>query len=139
MKKIWALVVAIAVLFAFGSISYAAEDTVGFVDDLAILQASPKFQQATKQLNDLETKKSNDAKAAFDKEKDEVKKRQIVQNLELEMRTERDKLFAPILKEVNEIISKVAKQKNVTIVVNKELVLYGGTDLTQDVIAAIKK
>lgn len=139
MKKTVALLLAIVALFAFGAISYAAEDKVGYVDDMGVLQQFSKFQQAQKQLDELGKKKSNAAKAAFDKESDEKKKSMIVQNLQLEMREEEAKLMNPVLKEVNETIEKVAKQKGVTIVVNKVLVYYGGIDLTQDVVNALKK
>ena len=137
MKKFVALLLAVVALFAAGAASYAAEGVVGYVDDM-VLQQYSKFEQARKQLNDLGNKKSNAAKAAFDKETDEKKKNEIVQNLQLEMREEEAKIMTPILKEVNETIAKVAKKKGVTIVVNKALVYYGGTDLTQDVINALK-
>ncbi|MCD8392036.1 MAG: OmpH family outer membrane protein [Cloacibacillus porcorum] len=139
MKKTAALLLAIAALFAFGAISYAADDTVGYVDDMGVLQQFSKFQQAQKQLDELGKKKSNAAKAAFDKESDEKKKSEIVQNLQFEIREEEAKLMNPVLKEVNDTIAKVAKQKGVTIVVNKALVYYGGIDLTQDVVNALKK
>ncbi|MCD7952703.1 MAG: OmpH family outer membrane protein [Synergistaceae bacterium] len=139
MKKTAALLLAIAALFAFGAISYAEDDTVGYVDDMGVLQQFSKFQQAQKQLDELGKKKSNTAKAAFDKESDEKKKSEIVQNLQFEMREEEAKLMNPVLKEVNDTIAKVAKQKGVTIVVNKALVYYGGIDLTQDVVNALKK
>ncbi|EHL65302.1 OmpH family outer membrane protein [Cloacibacillus evryensis] len=139
MKKTAALLLAIAALFAFGAISYAAEDKVGYVDDMGVLQQFSKFQQAQKQLDELGKKKSNAAKAAFDKESDEKKKSDIVQNLQLEMREEEAKLMNPVLKEVNDTIAKVAKQKGITIVINKALVYYGGIDLTQDVANALKK
>ena len=139
MKKTAALLLAIAALFEFGAISYAADDTVGYVDDMGVLQQFSKFQQAQKQLDELGKKKSNAAKAAFDKESDEKKKSEIVQNLQFEMREEEAKLMNPVLKEVNDTIAKVAKQKGVTIVVNKALVYYGGIDLTQDVVNALKK
>ena len=139
MKKTAALLLAIAALFAIGAISYAADDTVGYVDDMGVLQQFSKFQQAQKQLDELGKKKSNAAKAAFDKESDEKKKSEIVQNLQFEMREEEAKLMNPVLKEVNDTIAKVAKQKGVTIVVNKALVYYGGIDLTQDVVNALKK
>ena len=69
----------------------------------------------------------------------EKKKAQIVQNLQLEMRQEESKLMSPVLKEVNDTISKVAKAQGVTIVLNKVLVYYGGVDLTRDVITALKR
>ena len=47
--------------------------------------------------------------------------------------------MSPVLKEVNDTISKVAKAQGVTIVLNKVLVYYGGVDLTRDVITALKR
>lgn len=138
MKKYVALLLAVVAIFAAGAASYAADDVIGYVDDMQVLQQYSKFEQARKQLNDLGNKRSNEAKAAFDKETDENKKNEIVQNLQLEMREEEAKIMTPILKEVNEMIAKVAKQKGVTLVVNKALVYYGGIDLTQDVINALK-
>lgn len=131
--------VAVMAMFVFGATAFAADEKVGFVDDMAILQQFSKFKQAQQQLETISKKKSDAAKAAFDKETDEKKKAQIVQGLQLEMRQEESKLMSPVLKEVNDTISKVAKTKGVTIVLNKVLVYYGGIDLTQDVITALKR
>ena len=140
MKKTALLVmIAVMAILTFGTVSFAANDTVGYVDDMAILQQFSKFKQAQQQLETLSKKKSDAAKAAFDKETDEKKKANIVQGLQLEMREEESKLMSPVLKEVNDTISKVAKAKGVTIVLNKVLVYYGGVDLTQDVITALKR
>ncbi|MBQ9881218.1 MAG: OmpH family outer membrane protein [Synergistes sp.] len=86
----------------------------------------------------MDKRKSSAAKAEFDKETDEVKKRNIIEKLQTEMREEEAKLMNPVLKEVSDTVSKVAKQKGVTLVLNKLLVYYGGIDLTQDVINALK-
>ena len=140
MKKTAVLImIAVMAILTFGTASFAANDTVGYVDDMAILQQFSKFTQAQQQLVALSKKKSDAAKAAFDKETDEKKKANIVQNLQLEMRNEESKLMSPVLKEVNDTISKVAKAKGVTIVLNKVLVSYGGVDLTQDVITPLKR
>lgn len=139
MKKTAIFVIALLAVFALGTVSFAAEEKVGFVDDMAILQQFSKFKQAQSQLESISKKKSDAAKAAFDKETDEKKKAQIVQNLQLNMREEEAKLMNPVLKEVNDTISKVAKAKGVTIVLNKVMVYYGGVDLTQDVITALKR
>ncbi len=139
MKKFAVIMVAVMAMFVFGATAFAADEKVGFVDDMAILQQFSKFKQAQQQLETISKKKSDAAKAAFDKETDEKKKAQIVQGLQLEMRQEESKLMSPVLKEVNDTISKVAKTKGVTIVLNKVLVYYGGIDLTQDVITALKR
>ena len=99
MKKTAVLImIAVMAILTFGTASFAANDTVGYVDDMAILQQFSKFKQAQQQLEALSKKKSDAAKAAFDKETDEKKKANIVQNLQLEMRNEESKLMSPVLK-----------------------------------------
>ena len=100
-----------------------------------MIEKLPDFKA---QLEELDKRKSSAAKAEFDKETDEVKKRNIIEKLQTEMREEEAKLMNPVLKEVSDTVSKVAKQKGVTLVLNKLLVYYGGIDLTQDVINALK-
>ena len=139
MKKLTVLILAVLSILSFSVMSFAAEEKVGFVDDMAVLQQSAKFKQAQTQLEAISKKKSETAKLAFDKETDEKKKAQIVQNLQLDLRNEEGKLMNPVLKELNDTISTVAKAKGVTIVLNKALVYYGGIDITQDVITALKR
>ena len=140
MKKLSVLLlVAVLGIFSAYSVASAADEKVGFVDEMAVLQQFPKFKQAQQQIEAIGKKKSDTAKAAFDKETDEKKKANIVQTLQLEMREEEAKLMNPILKEINDTIGKVAKTKGITIVLNKGLVYYGGIDITNDVVTALKR
>lgn len=139
MRKLTILLVAVLALFSVYSVAFAAEEKVGYVDEMAVLQQFPKFKQAQQQIDAIGKKKSDAAKAAFDKETDDKKKAQIVENLQLDMRNEEAKLMNPILKEVSDAIAKVAKSKGITIVINKGLVFYGGIDITNDVVTALKR
>lgn len=42
-------------------------------------------------------------------------------------------------KNVEETVQKIAKQKGLDLVINKQLVLFGGTDITEDVMKAMPK
>lgn len=139
MKK--TLVIALLVLTALFATqaAFAADAKLGYVDGDRVLAQYPKFMAAQKQLAQTAERKEASAHAAFEKEKDEKKKEQIVQNLQREMAQEEEKVMRPILKTVNETVQKVAKQKGISVVVNKNLVYYGGTDLTADVVAALKR
>lgn len=117
----------------------AADEKVGYVDEMSVLQQFDKFKKAQKQIEEIGKKKSDAAKAAFDKETDDKKKAAIVQGLQLDMREEEAKLMNPILKEISDTIASVAKTKGVTVVLNKGFVFYGGIDLTNDVITALKR
>ncbi len=52
----------------------SSKEKVGFVDEMAVLQQFPKFKQAQQQIEAIGKKKSETAKAAFDKETDERKR-----------------------------------------------------------------
>ncbi|MDO4988374.1 MAG: OmpH family outer membrane protein [Synergistes sp.] len=138
MRKLCVMLMAMASLFIFCAASYAAEDKVGYIDDIAVLDNYPKFQNAQKQLEALYDKKSAAAEAAIKKEKDDKKKAAIAQNFQHEMETERVKLVTPVYQEVNAKIASVAKKMGVTIVMNKSAVYFGGVDITQEVIKTLK-
>ena len=52
---------------------------------------------------------------------------------------EEQKLMDPIFKDINLAIRTVANQKKLTVIVDKEAVFFGGVDITDDVIAELKK
>lgn len=140
MKKLSVILLAVFVLtFAVGAGVAAAADKVGCIDEIYVLSQSEKFQKAQESLQKLSVTKTNAAKAAFDKETDENKKAQIVQNVQLELREAENKAISPILSEINGVITKVAKAKGVTVVLNRRFVLFGGVDITEEVVKEIKR
>ena len=48
-------------------------------------------------------------------------------------------LFEPLVQSFEAAVQKVAEAKGLTVVIDKSAVLYGGQDITQDVIAKIGK
>ena len=140
MKKILVFVLVTFVLtLVMGAGVALAADKVGFVDDVYILSQSDKFKKAQEELDKLSQTKSAAAKAAFDKESDEKKKSQIVQNMQLELKEAENKMITPILTEINNAVARVAKAKGITVVFNRRLVFYGGIDITEDVVKEIKR
>ena len=51
----------------------------------------------------------------------------------------RQELTEPLQKSVEESVKKVAEQKGLSVVLEKGAVVYGGQDITQDVIKQISK
>lgn len=138
MKKTVVAILAILTMLAAGQAAFA-DAKVGCVDGDRVLREYPKFVAAQRQLAQVGQSKESAARAAFDKEKDENKKNQIVLNMQKDMAKEEEKLMKPILKTVNDTVQRVARQKGIAVVVNKSIVYYGGTDITNDVIAALKR
>lgn len=130
-----------AVLFFSLLVSGAAfaQDVMGCVDPQKIMFQHPKFEEVQKQIRDVTNKKQEEAKAAIEKETDDKKKAQIFQTKRTEAANEERKLMEPIFKDINLAIRRVANAKKITVVVDKGAVFYGGTDITDDVIAELKK
>ncbi len=116
-----------------------AQDVMGCVDPQRIMFQHPKFEQIQKQVRAVENKKQEEAKTAIEKETDDKKKAQIFQNKRTEAANEERKLMEPLFKDINLAIRTVANTKKITVVVDKGAVFFGGTDITEDVIAELKK
>lgn len=116
-----------------------AQDVMGCVDPQRVMFQHPKFEQIQKQVRDVQNKKQEEAKAAIDKESDDKKKAQIFQNKRTEAANDERKLMEPLFKDINLAIRTVANAKKITVVVDKGAVFYGGTDITDSVIAELKK
>ncbi|WP_290684286.1 OmpH family outer membrane protein [Aminivibrio sp.] len=129
-----------AVLFVvFTSVVEAAEEKIGVIDSQKIVFQHPKFEAVTKQLQQISKTKENEMKLAVDKETDQNKKAQIFNTKRNELAQEEQRLMQPIFKEAELAVRTVAKIKNVTVVIEKSAVYFGGIDITDDVIQELKK
>lgn len=132
------LVVVSAVLLAGGA-AFAAEakpapDVIGVIDSQLIVSKHPAFEQTAKQLQDMMRQKEGEARTAVDKEPDQAKKSQIMQTKRMEAAREEQRLMEPIYKDCQEAVRVVAKKRNVTIVLEKASVYFGGQDITDYVV-----
>lgn len=138
-RKITFSVLAVLFLSLYIAGAAYAQDVMGCVDPQRIMFQHPKFEQIQKQVRDVTNKKQEEAKVAIDKETDDKKKAQIFQNKRTEAANEERKLMEPLFKDINLAIRTVANAKKITVVVDKGAVFFGGTDITDDVIAELKK
>lgn len=142
-KTVAVAVVAVFLLGVFGiaisqsTTGHAAatgtSSNIGKVNRALLLQQIPDMAKADEALNaELEqAKKDFDAKTAnmSDKEK-QAYYNQTMQRLELK----RQELLAPIYDKVDAAIKSVADSKGVAVVFDVNNVVYGGQDLTDDVL-----
>ena len=135
-----AVVIMAACLFAFLAAGSAfAQDVIGCVNPQKIMFQHPKFESVQKQIKSITDKKQSEAKSAIDKEKDDKKKASIYQEKRQELAKEESKLMAPLFTDINLAIRTVANAKKITVVVDKDAVFYGGTDITDAVVEKKKK
>ncbi|HPD98012.1 MAG TPA: OmpH family outer membrane protein [Synergistales bacterium] len=117
----------------------AAEEKIGVIDPQKVLFQHPKFEQAQRQIKSVVEKKQAEAKDAMDKTTDNNEKQRIFETKRQEAAREEQKIMEPIFKDIDLAIRTVAKAKNVTVVLDKTQVFFGGADLTEDVIQELKK
>ncbi|MDO4988472.1 MAG: OmpH family outer membrane protein [Synergistes sp.] len=116
-----------------------AADVIGTIEIQKAMFQHPKFEQVQKQLRSFSEKKQKEAQTAIEKESDDKKKAQIFQSKRMEVAKEEQKLMEPLEKDINLAIRTVAGQKKITVVVERTAVFFGGTDITDAVIAQLKK
>ena len=141
MKRIWMMAVLAAVsLFTFAgfpSAASAAEAAVGYVDMEAVFEACPGTNEAAIELRRLQA----DLQKQFEAEAPELEdaaKAKLEQDLNEKLAKRQQELMDPIQRRIIRAIKEVAKEKGIPQIVKAEVILYGGKDLTKDVIAAVK-
>jgi outer membrane protein len=117
---------------------HAASDKIGFIDTQRILVAHPKYTESQKYVDEFITKKSDEARAAAEKETDPQKRMLIIDTARQESGMEELRVMNPLTAEINKVIESVAKARGVTIVVEKVYIFYGGVDLTDDVVKGVQ-
>ncbi|MDR1965661.1 MAG: hypothetical protein LBQ36_03025, partial [Synergistaceae bacterium] len=79
MKKTVAMLAVSLIILTLSSVAvHAASDKVGFIDARSILPAHPKYESSQKYVDEFITKKSEDARAAAEKEPDAAKRMEII-------------------------------------------------------------
>lgn len=143
MKRI--LLAAITVMAFLGTFTFAgtpntagaAEATVGYVNMDAVFEACPGTNEAAVELRQLQAT----LQKQFEEESpplDDAAKAKLEQELNAKLAKRQQELMDPIQKRISRAIRQVAQEKGIPQIVKAEVILYGGKDLTKDVITAVK-
>jgi outer membrane protein len=108
---------------------------VGFVDQSAI-GALPVFVSAQQQLAQFRDQTARQF-AAASAGKSDADKQRIFGEYNQKLAAKQHELFDPLLGRAQTAIAYVAAGKNLSIVVDKQIVIYGGQDITKDVLDTI--
>lgn len=130
------IVAALAYVVAKSGPALGQSFTIGYVDMVRAVDAHPRKASAEAALKDYAQAQIAEAqsrlKGASAGQQDEIR-RQVNQQL-LKRRQE---LIGGLEKDIRAAVEKVAKDQGISIVLNREVVLYGSVDLTDQVIKAI--
>ena len=131
-------VVALALTQTGNIASAASSSSVGIVDSRQIMAAHPDVQNLQGQLETTinEIKKEFEEKSAG---MNDQEKADYYQQCQERIRTKQEELIAPIENSIQAAIKKVADKKGLAVVIDKIAVIYGGQDITQEVISELGK
>jgi outer membrane protein len=110
---------------------------VGFVDQ-AQINALPKFKAAEEVFAKFQ---ADQQKAAQDKMKDaktDADRQKIMTDYQGAMTNEQKTTLQPLVDRTTSAVADVAHKRNLILVVDRANIIYGGTDITADVLAALK-
>lgn len=115
----------------------APASSVGVVDWQALMAQHPDMVTAEAELKAAaeEAQKNFDEKSATMNDKE---KQDYYVQLQQSLGVKQQSLLEPIMKKVEEAIQKVADKKGLSVVVEKNQVVYGGQDITADVVKNFK-
>lgn len=131
-------VVALALTQTGNIASAASSSSVGVVDMQQIMAAHPDVQGLQGQMETTvnEIRKEFEEKSAG---MNDQEKAEFYIQCQQRIAQKQEELLAPIEQSVEVAIKAVADKKGLAVVINKAAVVFGGQDITQDVIAQFSK
>ena len=123
---------------SIGHAAPANNSAVGVVNYQMIIVSTPDMDAYK---TNMQAEIDNAQKEFDEKAKDlpDQEKQRYYTQLQERLGQKDRELKAPILDKINAAIKKVADSKGLTIVVDKQAVLYGGVDITDDVVKSLSK
>jgi outer membrane protein len=117
-------------------------NSMGYVDIQKALDEHPKRQSVYDQMQTFEKAKMEElpsldtANATKAQIADYLKKQNDILD---EVQKERERLFAPLIDDVDNMTKAVGKEAGIEMILDAKSVLYGGIDLTPEVIRRLKE
>jgi len=110
---------------------------IGFVDQSAI-GSLPAFASAQAQFAQFRDATARDFQAAI-KGKGQADQQRLYGEFNQKLAAKQHELFDPLLGRAQTAIALVAATKNLSVVVDKQIVIFGGQDITKDVLSTINQ
>ena len=138
-KNVLSTLLATAVLCAFVAPSAIAADLtdVGFVDQTA-LGSLPAFAAANQQLAQYKAGLDQQFASQMKAARTDADKQALAVKFQTMFQDKQSELVGPLFQRAQLALATVASQKKLTVVVDKRIIVYGGQDITQDVVNLVK-
>jgi outer membrane protein len=112
--------------------------TIGFVDQSALAN-SQQVKSASQQLQKFQAAQQPIYQARFKNARTDVDKQQVMADYNKALQDKQTELLKPLIDQTRNATASVARSKNLLLVVDRADVVFGGTDITQDVQNALNK
>lgn len=120
-----------------GAVAFSQPVVIGYVDMQQALNAHPRKAAAEEALNQFARAKLTEARRQAAR-KPAAEQERIVREAQAQILRKQAELLTSLDRDIRAAVEKVAQSAGVSIVLNKTVVLYGGTDLTEAVIRELK-
>ncbi|HYM90109.1 MAG TPA: OmpH family outer membrane protein [bacterium] len=110
--------------------------TIGYVDMPRAIEAHPRKASAEGALKDYAQTQIADAQQRM-KGMAAGQREEVQREVNAQLLKKRQELIGGLEKDIRAAIEKIARDQGISIVLSREVVLYGGVDLTDQVVKAI--
>jgi len=142
-KPLWlaaggaALIALVVVLIVWAGAPVIGQSfSIGYVDMQKALDSHPRRASSEKALQEFFQAKQREFQSRS-KTLTAVQRQELDRQLQQQFVEKREELLSGLDKDIRTAVEKVAKDRGVGIVLDRGVVLYGGTDLTEPVIAQL--
>lgn len=134
-RKLIRLLAAAAVLtFIAAPVAIAADLTdVGYIDQAAV-GSLPQFQKADQQVAQYKARLDPQFASAMKSAKSQADQQRVQQDFQNKFLDEQRKVLGPLFARAQAAIAQVSSNRKLTVIVDKRIVVYGGQDITKDVV-----
>ncbi|HEX8807352.1 MAG TPA: OmpH family outer membrane protein [Candidatus Aquilonibacter sp.] len=115
-----------------------ASSSIGFVDQSALAN-SQEVKSASAQLQKFQATQQPIYQARFKNARTDVDKQQVMADYNKAIQDKQSELLKPLIDQTRNATASVARSKNLLLVVDRADVVFGGTDITQDVQNSLNK
>ena len=115
-----------------------APSSIGFVDQSALANSSD-VKSASDELQKYQSQEQPIYAKRFKDASGDVAKQQVMADYNKALQDEQNKLLKPLIDQTKNATAGVARSKHLVLVIDRADVVFGGTDITQDVQNALNK
>ena len=115
----------------------SSESAIGVVNYQVLVSQSPKLEKVRSDMQKVISDTRSEFNSKSQNMSDEEKERYYKQ-LQERLGVKEKELMDPVIAEIDAAIKKIADKKGLKVVVEKSTVVYGGTDITDEVAKALQ-